>query len=145
MEVFVYNKRREGVREFNSRVSEFCQEHAVIGYSAKSLGANLVLFLTLAEDTGAAQVPTIDLHVRPLEANALDLEEQLSSLLEEEMNKGTDEAQHDPINAEVVAQANDDTKGWVVVASINGVAEDDSVAKEPDEVIPPSDVGFPGT
>lgn len=133
MQVFVFSKIREGVREFNARLSEFCSENAITGFDVQSFGASLVLFLTLADDLPEATgLPTLDVHIRTLDAKSADLEEQLTEILEQENAKDADDNPHLPIKAQIVAQANDDTKGWLVIASINGEVEDEP--QEPEEI-----------
>lgn len=123
--VFQPKANRETLREFNSRLSEYCSENAVVGIEATGFGPNLIIQGTTADDMDVDDVPTLTPVVRTMNPDDSDLEEQLDGLIEQEVAKHNPDSEDGDPNLPVrfiVVTA--DKRSWVVLLCINGVAED---------------------
>ncbi len=142
MFTFVFNANRESLREFNSRVHEFCADKPVISIDATAFGPNLIIQGTLADDVDADDLPTLTAVVRVIEQGNVLLEEQLDNLIAQEAAKNNpDDEDADPNVPVRFIIAASDKHAWVVLLCVNGVAEDEDPGEGTPEPVSPSE-GF---
>ena len=144
--VFQPKINRENLRDFNRRLSEFCADNPVVSIEATSLGANLIIQGTTADDMDVDGVPTLTAVVRTIDQDDADLEEQLDGLIQQALQSHNEDPEKGDPNVPVkflVISA--DKRAWVVMLCVNGVAEDgdDDKGEEPAAPTDPS-LGFAG-
>jgi hypothetical protein len=128
MDVFVFQPiaKRESLREFNARLREFCAEKPVVAIEASTLGPNLVIQVSLADDVDADDVPTFTAVVAHIDPLGNRLEETLEAMIVQELDKHPDEgAEGEPNMPVKFIFCQGDKITWAILLCVNGMAEDD--------------------
>ncbi len=127
MIVFSFSRKRENLREFNTRVEEFCTENHVVGVQAQALGPALVLTLTCDEDLPEIvdPLPTYIPVIIDVQGDNLALEEDLQKFVDREAAKDTEDNPRVPSTLVLVPRIDKSTEGWAVVLMITGEVDPD--------------------
>lgn len=153
MFTFVFQANRETMRDFNARLREYCADKPVVSIEATTIGANLVLQGTTADDMDADEVPTFTAVVDSVDPLANNIEEHLDGMIEKEYAQHSPDTLDGELNLPVKFIIIPGTKKyWVVLLCINGMAEDDpgdegddrDDSTEPSEPQPVPAAGFQG-